>query len=108
MTKGACRRAAWPVLAAIALGVMSILPPALAAHQVPNVAPQTALPAKGDVRPAPLAPRERVGLAVFLACLWLIIAFLIFFLRQRIREADRVFRTGLYRDPGGEKNPRKL
>lgn len=108
MIKGASRRAAWPVLLAIAFGVMSVLPPAQAAHQDPNVAPQTASPAKGEVRPAPLAPRERVGLGVFLACLWLIIAFLIFFLRQRIREADRVFRTGLYQDAGGEKKPRKL
>jgi len=61
-----------------------------------------------EVSPAPLTPRERVGRYVFLACLWLSIAFLLYFLRLRVREADRVFRTGLYGKPDGHEGPRIL
>jgi hypothetical protein len=104
------RRAVWFVLLAAILGSALVSPAVGRAQDAPKVAalaaPEPA--AKGqEVRPAALGPREKVGLYVFMSGLWLAIAFLLYFLRLRIREADRVFGTGLYRDAGGVKGPRR-
>lgn len=98
------------LLLAAVLGMIAAGTPNLRAQNIPAGASQAApQPAKaGEVRPAPLTPREKVGLPVFLACLWLAIAFLLYFLRLRVREADRVFRTGLYGKPDGHEGPPKL
>jgi hypothetical protein len=49
---------------------------------------------------APAAPRparERMAVYVLLAWVWLSIAVLLWLLRLRVREADRIFRMGLNR-----------
>ncbi len=48
---------------------------------------------------APRTARERTLIYVLLAWLWLSIAVLLWLLRLRIREADRVFSMGLDRAP---------
>lgn len=47
-------------------------------------------------------PKERMEVAVLLAWVWLSIAVLLWIVRQKVREADRVSRMGLDRpsDPG--------
>ena len=59
---------------------------------------QTAItaPKEGSAVP-PRPPKERMGVAVLLAWVWLSIAVLIGILRLRVREADRVFRMGLHK-----------
>jgi hypothetical protein len=103
------RLTVWSVLLATALGTAVLCPIVLSAQDLPKEGTQAApQPAKAEeVRPAPMTPKERVGLYVFLGWLWLSIGFLLFFLRQKVREADRVFRTGLYGIPGGVKEPPK-
>jgi hypothetical protein len=98
------------VLLAVLLGILAAGSAGFSAQTVPAAAPQAAAePAKtAEVRPAPLAPKTQVGLYVFLVCLWLALAFLLYFLRLRVREADRVFRTGLYGKPDGHEGPLKL
>ncbi|GEM_PF-3296938 len=93
------------VLGSAAAGTANLRPQNVLAG-ASQAAPQPA--AGGEVRPAPLTPREKVGLPVFLAGLWLTIAFLLYFLRLRVREADRVFRTGFYGKPEGHGGPPKL
>lgn len=51
--------------------------------------------AKGEPAAPPRPPKEKMGVAVLLSWVWLSIAVLIWMLRLRIREADRVFRMGL-------------
>ena len=59
---------------------------------------QTAVTApKGESAVPPRPPKERMGVAVLLAWVWLSIAVLIGILRLRVREADRVFRMGLHK-----------
>jgi hypothetical protein len=48
-----------------------------------------------------------MGIYVFLAWLWMSIIILIFFLRDKIRESDRVFRAGLYQTPEITREPRR-
>jgi hypothetical protein len=98
------------VLLAALLGTAAAGTPGPQSQKTPVAAVQAApQPARAaEVRPAPLSPREQVGFPVFLACLWLAIAFLLYFLRLRIREADRVFRTGFYGKPEGHERPPEL
>ena len=49
-----------------------------------------------EVRPAFLSPREKNATPVFLGWTWLSIAVLLYILRLKVREADRVYLTGLY------------
>jgi len=58
-----------------------------------------------EVHPAFLTPREKSGAYVFLAWTWLGIGFLLYFLRLKVREADRVHSIGLYKDQNGQKEP---
>jgi hypothetical protein len=55
-----------------------------------------ATPEGGEVHPPALPPRQRVGVIVFLAWMWALVGVLLYFLRLKVREADRVFRTGFY------------
>ena len=66
-------------------------------------APQAAVKATVEKAPgqailaAPRTARERTSIYVLLAWLWLSIAVLLWLLRLRVREADRVFHMGLDR-----------
>lgn len=60
--------------------------PAPKASLSPNPAP----PAQ-EVVPGPRTPKERMGVYVFMAWLWASIIVLIFILRAKVREADRLF-----------------
>ena len=68
-------------------------------------APQAAVKATVEKAPgqailaAPRTARERTSVYVLLAWLWLSIAVLLWLLRLRVREADRVFHMGLDRVP---------
>jgi len=74
--------------------------PLLAAAAGPGLAPPpdpqaNASPVKPKVRTEPLNPgpssiKERAGIVVFLAWMWLSIAVLLYVLRLKKREADRV------------------
>ena len=69
--------------------------PSLAEAQAKTEAP----PEK--IVPGPRNIRERMGIIVFIAWLWVAIIVLVFILRLEIREADRVYRLKLY--PGEHK-----
>jgi hypothetical protein len=59
---------------------------------------QTAIAAsKGEAAAPTRPPKERMGVVVLLAWVWLSIAVMIGILRLRVREADRVFRMGLHK-----------
>lgn len=63
--------------------------------------------AKGETHPPPMAPRDQNRVYVFLAWTWLTIGVLLYILRLKIREADRVYRTGLFRAMEAGKEPPK-
>jgi hypothetical protein len=63
-------------------------------------------PAETAAPPRP--PKERMEVAVLLAWVWLSIAVLLWIVRLKVREADRVSRLGLGRPPGsGSEGPRE-
>jgi hypothetical protein len=97
------------VLFAALAGILAAGPARTAPQSTAAAAPQAAQkPAQEtEVQPAPLSPRDQTSLYVFLACLWFAIAFLLYFLRLRIREADRVFKTGLYGKADGHEGTPK-
>jgi hypothetical protein len=101
------RRILWPVLMALVLSTVPFTWAVLAAQDAPKApAAKPVVEAKPEeVRPAFLTPRERSGTYVFLGWTWLTIGVLLYFLKLKIREADRVFRTGLYGTPGKGKEP---
>ncbi len=66
--------------------------------------PAVAAPA-AEVTPPPMPPREKTGVYVFLAWTWLTIAVLLYILTLKVREADRVLRTGLFGTAGDGKEP---
>ena len=71
-------------------------------------APKPAVEVKAaEVRPPSLGPREKSGVVVFLVWTWLAIGVLLYILALKVREADRVHRTGLYGPPDGGKEPRR-
>jgi hypothetical protein len=55
-----------------------------------------------------MGPKDSNRVYVFLAWTWLTIGVLLYFLRLKVREADRVYRTGLFRTTGAAKEPPKL
>jgi len=61
--------------------------------------------AKGETHPPPMSPKDSSRVYVFLAWTWLTIGVLLYFLRLKIREADRVYRTGLFRAAEAGKEP---
>lgn len=70
----------------------------------PQAAPATAKPAVEKAPPQalvipPMTALERTSVYVLLAWIWLSIAVLLWLLRLRVREADRVFHMGLDRAP---------
>jgi len=97
------------VLLAVVLGTLAVPSAGAAARGTPQAAASTSAPETktGEVHRPPLAPRDRMGIYVFLAWLWMSIIILIFFLRDKIRESDRVFRAGLYQTPEITREPRR-
>lgn len=85
--------------ASAVVGAAQNVPPKAAASK-----PAVEAPAK-EVHPAFLTPREKSGAYVFLGWTWLSIGVLLYFLRLKVREADRVFLTGLYGTAKGGKEP---
>ena len=51
------------------------------------------------IHPAPQNIKEKIGLLVFLGWLWLSIFVLIYFLRLKIQEADRLYELEFYSPP---------
>ena len=71
--------------------------PAPAAKKAVEAAPA---PAKAgqEVVPGPRNPKERMGLYIFMAWLWVSIIFLVFVLRAKVKEADRLFEAQYFKD----------
>ncbi len=80
--------------------------PAKPAVAQPAGKPAAAEPA-AETRPPVMSPKEKTGVYVFLAWTWLTIAVLLYVLTLKVRESDRVLRTGLYGAAGGGKEPGK-
>lgn len=51
------------------------------------------------IHPAPANIKQQVGVLVFLGWLWLSILVLIYFLRLKIQEADRLYELEFYSQP---------
>lgn len=63
--------------------------------------------AKGETHPPPLRPKDQNRVYVFLAWTWLTIGVLLYILRLKVREADRVYRIGLFRTTdAGKESPK--
>jgi hypothetical protein len=60
----------------------------------PSLKPASATTPGQETPAAPRPPRERMAVYVLLAWVWFSIAVLLWLLRLRVREADRVFRMG--------------
>ena len=83
-----------------------VLEARLQATPQPSLKPATAT-APGQEPPAPAAPRparERMSVYVLLAWVWFSIAVLLWLLRLKVRETDRVYSMGL--DRAAEKTPK--
>jgi len=68
---------------------------------VPKTGPQTVSKVKAPSAPVTIHPafadlKEKTGVIVFLAWLWLIVGILVWLLRMKIREADRVHALRFY------------
>lgn len=101
------RRILASALLALAFGAVLLPVTGLAFQEAPKPAAQA--PA-GEAKPVEVHPgfmslREKNAAPAFLAWTWLTIGILLYFLRLKIREADRVFRTGLYGAPQGHQEP---
>jgi hypothetical protein len=101
------RRILGSALLALAFGAVLVPLAGLAFQAAPkSVAKAPAVEGKPEeVHSALVSPREKNAAPAFLAWTWLTIGVLLYFLRLKIREADRVFRTGLYGAPQGHKAP---
>jgi hypothetical protein len=71
--------------------------PAPAAKKAAEAAPAPAQ-AGQEVVPGPRNPKERMGLYIFMAWLWISIIFLIFILGAKVKEADRLFEARYFKD----------
>jgi hypothetical protein len=104
------RRPLAPVLLALALAAAVGPGAGRAAQDVANppaaAKPAVAAPA-AEVAPPAMTPREKTGVYVFLAWTWLTIGVLLYVLRLKVREADRVLRTGFFGPSGGGKERRE-
>ena len=49
-----------------------------------------------EIRPAPKDIKEAVGIYVFLGWIWISIFVLVFILRQKIKETDRIYRLKFF------------
>ena len=94
---------------------LALLMPVLLRAASPQAAPQAA-PAKTTAKvKAPPAPeiihpafadlKEKTAVLVFLVWLWIIVGILVWLLRMKIREADRVHALKFYPDPKDASRP---
>ncbi len=74
--------------------------PAPAEKKVASAAPATAAPAPAgkEIKGGPLNPKERMGINVFMAWLWVAIIVLIFIFAAKIREVDRLYEARYFQD----------
>lgn len=72
-------------------------PPQSAPAPKASLSPNPAAPAQGVV-PGPGKLKERMGVYVFMAWLWASLIVLIFILRAKVREADRLFEAGYFKE----------
>jgi hypothetical protein len=94
---------------------LAIVLPALLSAASPQAAPQAAPaktaakvkapPAPEIIHPAFASLKEKTAVLVFLAWLWIIVAILVWLLRMKIREADRVYSLKFYPDPKDASRP---
>jgi hypothetical protein len=106
------RRPLTRILLVLAVGVALLPAAGLAAQDAPTAPPSATAVAKQaveatEVAPPTMSPKEKTGVYVFLAWTWMTIAILLYILTLKVREADRVLRTGLFGPPGGGKEPRE-
>jgi hypothetical protein len=52
--------------------------------------------ASEEIKPAPKDIKEAIGIYVFLGWIWISIFVLIYILRQKIKEADRIYRLKFF------------
>ena len=71
--------------------------PAPAAKKALEAAPA---PSKAgqEIIPGTRNPKERIGVYVFMAWLWISIIVLVYILRAKVKEADRLFDAGYFKD----------
>jgi len=84
--------------------------PSLAAGQFqdapkPKAQTQATKSEQVTIHPSPKNIRERTAIFVFLAWLWLSIGILIYFLRLKIKEVDRMFHYRYYPDSENTTEP---
>lgn len=106
------RRPLTSVLLVLVTGAVCLAPAGLAAQDAPKppadkpaVAQAAEAAPAPELTPPPMTPKEKTGVYVFLAWTWMTIAVLLYVLALKVREADRVLRTGFYGTPGGGKKP---
>jgi hypothetical protein len=93
----------------LSLALAILLPAFLAA--APQAAPaKTAAKAKVPAEPATIHPgfatlKDKTAVIVFLVWIWLIAGVLAYFLRLKIREADRVYHLKFYPAPKDAPRP---
>lgn len=108
------RRPLTPLLLVLVMGAVLLPSAGLIAQDAPKGAtpqgaaakPAVAEPA-AEIHPPAMKPREKTGVYVFLAWTWMTIGVLLYILTLKVREADRVLRTGFFETPGGGKEPRQ-
>lgn len=62
-------------------------------------------PKEERVVPSPRDIKERTAIYVFIVWIWLAIIVLVYFLRLKVREADRLFRLKYFTKEKGSKSP---
>ncbi len=92
------------VLAGIAGAVQDVQKAPAAKPAATKPAPEAA---PKEIHPTFLSPREKSGTYVFICWTWLSIGVLLYVLRLKIKEADRVFLAGYYETGTGGKEPAK-
>jgi len=69
----------------------------LAQQPEPSVEAQSVTEeAQEEIKPAPKDIKEAIGIYVFLGWIWISIFVLIFILRQKIKETDRIYRLKFF------------
>ena len=76
-----------------------------AVQETPVAEKTQEIQSQGDPQaaPGPKTQQERIGLYVFLGWVWLTIIVLIYFLRLKIIESDRLYGLDYYRDAGEDR-----
>jgi len=78
----------------IILTMFFLIPQGVYAQQEIEPGPQNEQ--KSVIHPGPQDMVEKIGISVFLAWIWISIVVLIYFLRLKIKEADRLYELRFY------------